>query len=215
MLPSFSYPVLKLIVDRNVHEVVVNYEHVLARNTDYFSTYACVDNSTPGNCEFGRYVTFRGPQFFYGVIKEYSQWLDDGVIPTMESLDRLTPRVADQTPIFLARAYVFGEHIEDRRWMNYVMDALIRVHIHDWCFELEDVIYFAHDFAEHRSRLYKFLVDMQAYRLRPEDNARRILRDLPRQFLFDVLMRMHDKGFYTQSDWRRRLDRPRRYHVRG
>ena len=88
-----------------------------------------------------------GAQFSSRVVKEYVKWLDRGRIPTMASLGRLTPSTADNVLLFLARAYVFGERIDDRVWMNDVMDAFTYVHIHDWRLELDDVILFTYKFS--------------------------------------------------------------------
>ncbi len=195
------------------HELVANREHILATNTTYFSANTREDTDSAAGRAFGRYVNFSGKQFSHEVIKEYSIYLYDGVIPTMTNLGRLTPTRAAQTLNFLDRAYIFGEHINDKRWMNYIMDAFISVHIRDWRFDMDDVVYYTYEFTKYGSPLRRLLVDMQAYCLTSHDNLKVRFRDLPAEFSFDITVALNDLRYATSSDWRERLNNPEAYHV--
>lgn len=181
-------------------------EHTLARNTNYFSANA--------NRDAGRlWIHFAGEQFSHRVVNEYVLWLDRGVLPTMAALGRLTPSTSDKALKFLARAYIFGEVIEDRRWMNDVMDAFIHVHIHDWRLEIDDVILYTYEFSRSNSRLRTFLVDMFAYLLPLGGILREQLEDLPLGYFHAVRYELRKKKDCTPSCWRARLDHSSHYYV--
>ncbi|KAG9192338.1 hypothetical protein G6011_11072 [Alternaria panax] len=129
--------ILKLIVNNNASTFVANREHILATNTTYFTANARESTSTSRGRDFGRYVNFSDAKFSLQVIKKYPQWLYDGVIRTMISPIRVTPAKAVFAFQFLAGAYIFGEHIDDKCWMNDIMDAFISVHIQDWRLEMD------------------------------------------------------------------------------
>jgi hypothetical protein len=200
-------------VDNYAYPFVANRELILATNTTYFSANVREHTGTPLGRQLGRYVNFSGEQFFLEVIKEYSQWLYDGTIRIMASLVRVTPANADLAFKFLARAYVFGEHINDKRWMNEIMDAFISVHIRDWRFEMDDIILYTYEFTKSTSPMRRLLVDMHAYCLKSCDNVKVKLRELPTKFAMDILVTLDEVGTATSRDWRERLNNRETYHV--
>jgi hypothetical protein len=200
-------------VDNYAYPFVANREHILAINTTYFSANVREHTGTPLGRQLGRYVNFSGEQFSLEVIKEYSQWLYDGTIRTMASLVRVTPVNADLAFKFLARAYIFGEHINDKRWMNDIMDAFINVHIRDWRFEMDDVILYTYEFTKSTSLMRRLLVDMHAYCLKSCDNVKVKLGELPTKFAMDILVVLDEVGTATSRDWRERLNNRETYHV--
>lgn len=190
-----------------------NREHILATNTDYFSVNAQEHPAYPFGYDFGRYVNFSGKQFSFQVIKEYSQWLYDGVLPCMASLVQISPTEGDLTFRFLAKCYVFGEHIDDKPWMNDIMDVFIRVHLQDWNFGMDhQVIMYTYEFTKETSLMRRLLVDMYAYCMEPGDNVKAMLRELPGEFAHDILVALNVVGRATSKDWRERLNKPRLYH---
>ncbi|KAI4711927.1 hypothetical protein J4E89_003372 [Alternaria sp. Ai002NY15] len=208
--------VVELVVNHQSDRSAIAYQHTLARNTDYFII--------PGNlCPASGKVRahFVGEQFSSRVVKEYVEWLDRGRLPTMASLGRLTPSTADEVLMFLARAYVFGERIDDRAWMNDVMDCFTYVHIHDWRLELDDVILFTYKFSVPHSRLRTLLADMFAYllpnpeQLLSQDGIPLVqeLSDLPSAFYRAVRCEMTQRTNCTPSCWRTRLDYPSHYYI--
>ena len=208
--------VVELVVNHQYDRSAMAYQHTLARNTDYFIRLGNVYSAS------GKVLAhFVGEQFSSRVVKEYVEWLGRGRLPTMASLGRLTPSTADEVLMFLARAYIFGEQIDDRAWMNDVMDSFTYVHIHDWRLELDDVILFTYKFSVSHSRLRTLLADMFAYllpnpeQLLSQDGIPLVqeLRDLPSAFYRAVRCEMTHRTNCTPSCWRARLDHPSHYYI--
>jgi len=208
--------VVELVVNHQYDRSAMAYQHTLARNTDYFIRLGNVYSAS------GKVLAhFVGEQFSSRVVKEYVEWLGRGRLPTMASLGRLTPSTADEVLMFLARAYIFGEQIDDRAWMNDVMDSFTYVHIHDWRLELDDVILFTYKFSDSHSRLRTLLADMFAYllpnpeQLLSQDGIPLVqeLRDLPSAFYRAVRCEMTHRTNCTPSCWRARLDHPSHYYI--
>ncbi|KAI4655331.1 hypothetical protein J4E93_000043 [Alternaria ventricosa] len=208
--------VVELVVNHQYDRSAIAYQRTLARNTDHFIK--------PGNLypASGKVRShFVGEQFSSRVVKEYVEWLDRGRLPTMASLGRLTPSRADEVLMFLARAYIFGERIDDRAWMNDVMNSFTYVHIHDWRLELDDVILFTYKFSVSDSRLRTLLADLFAYllpdpeQLLSQDAIPLVeeLRVLPAAFIRAVRREMMQRINCTPSCWRARLDHPSHYYV--
>ncbi|KAF7681708.1 gtp binding protein, partial [Alternaria burnsii] len=158
VLPTTAGRYLKLIVNNNAQTFLSYHEHILATNTAYFTLNAKEDTSTSLGRNLGWYVNFSGVQFSLEVIKEYTYWLKDGIIRTVYSLVRGTHPNVNIAFRFLVFAYVFGEHIDDKRWMNDVMDAFVGAHSRVWRIETSLIVH-TYKFTKHTSPMRRLLAD--------------------------------------------------------
>jgi hypothetical protein len=195
-------PIIKMIVKGNKDVFIANRKQVLSSNTSYFTKNAREDTHSAAGRNYGLYVDFKGDRASIDVIKQYSEWLHDGVLRIMSSSKPITSANVTDRLDFPVRAHIFGEVIGDRRWLNDVMDAFIIVHSEARnTTALPEIVHHVHEYSHKKSPMRRLLADMEAYNLTEGDDVKAKFDGLPLEFAFDVMSALVSVRPARQEDW--------------
>ena len=188
------------MVDDDWKTCIKVHKGLLCQSSKYFPDHV-VTHHFPHTSFSSESVSFQSEKVAIDVINEYVQWLYTGKIPTMKDFSQLDMEKVAMTLNFLARAYIFGEEIKNISWLNAVIDSFIYVHVKAGYFGLSSIIRLVYRDTVLGSPMRKLLVDIHAYNLSEAVDPAAKYKDLPNQFLLDVLVAMVKIRPAKQEDW--------------
>jgi hypothetical protein len=192
--------IIKMIVNGNTYDFIANRKSLLSSHTPYFTNNAREDTHSVSGRQYGLYVNFKGEQYSTDIIRRYSQWLHEGRL-RQEPGPVTTANVAP-TLNFLVRAHVFGEEIEDKHWLNDIMDAFIAVAKEaGTTIAPPELVHHVYEYGHKKSYMRRLLVHMEAFNLTEDEDVKVKFKGLPQGFTLEVLDVMVKARPARKEDW--------------
>jgi hypothetical protein len=134
----------------------------------------------------------------------------------VQELGPITFVNAAPTLSFLVRAHMFGKKTKDRRWLNDVIDAFIRVHSEArLTAALPELFHCVCECSHKKSPIWKLLADMEAYNMTEGEDMKAKYEGLPLEFTLDVRQAFVKFRPAKQTEWWTHLgDNVERYHAK-
>lgn len=191
---------------------------LLSHNSAFFTANIKNDPDSMTVRSLGPHIRFDGEQFTIAAAREFVQFLYTRTIPSI--LIDITVLEATQITAWLehlAHAYIFGEFVRNAAFTAAIMDSIVVLQTQVELYEFpSSMIALVYRHTAVYSPMRRFLADMVAFNMPENANVTLMFRDLPKEYVVDVVAGMVKARALLSGDytWTTHLMQDL-YHVEG